>query len=148
MLFNQIYDDYIKARKERDSKKIEFLGFLRSELSNYAKDIKKDKLSDSEVIKILKKQHKKLKDTAKYSQDSNRTDIQKNLQFELNILEAYLPQPLSQTEINQAIDKAIAESQASSLADMGKIMKIILEEVGTRADPQYISKTVKEKLSS
>ncbi len=148
MLFDQIYKDYISARKERNQKKLEFLGYLRSEIANYAKAAKKDKLEDNEVIKILKKQEKKLKEAKDSSQHSGRKDIQENLKSELTIIAQYLPQPLSPQEINQIIDSVISVNQATSLLDMGKIMRIVLKKIGTKSDPQYISRVVKEKLSS
>ncbi|MCF7887599.1 MAG: GatB/YqeY domain-containing protein [Candidatus Omnitrophica bacterium] len=148
MLFDQIYDDYIKARKEKNQKKSQFLGYIRSELVNQAKDKKQDKLEDSEVLKTLKKQEKKLKEAKESSQVTKREDIQKDLEAEIKILSGYLPEQLSPEKIEDVINKTIAELQASPPSDMGKVMKEVLRKIGTQADPKQISKTVKEKLSS
>jgi uncharacterized protein len=148
MLFDQIYSDYIKARKEKDQKKSQFLGYIRSELTNLAKELKQDKLDDSEVLKILKKQEKKLKEAFESTKKSGRQDILKDLRIELEILSGYLPEPLNPEKIEDTINKTIAELQASSLSDMGKVMKEVLRKIGAQADPKQISKTVKEKLSS
>ncbi|MCF7894907.1 MAG: GatB/YqeY domain-containing protein [Candidatus Omnitrophica bacterium] len=148
MLFDQIYTDYITARKEKDQKKSQFLGYIRSELTNLAKKLKQDKLGDPEVLKILKKQEKKLKEAFESTKQSGRKDILEDLKIELEILSGYLPEPLSPEKIEDTINKTITELQASSLSDMGKVMKEVLRKIGTQADPEQISKTVKEKLSS
>ncbi|MCF7872888.1 MAG: GatB/YqeY domain-containing protein [Candidatus Omnitrophica bacterium] len=148
MLFDKIYTDYITARKEKNQKKSQFLGYIRSELTNLAKELKKDKLGDSKVLKILKKQEKKLKEAFESTKESGREDIVDDLKIELEILSGYLPEPLSPEKIEDTINKTIAELQAASASDMGKVMKEILRKIGTQADPKQISKTVKEKLSS
>jgi len=148
MLFDQIYKDYILARKEKNQKKSQFLGYLRSELTNLAKDVKKEKLEDPQVLKVLKKQEKKLKEAKESVRSSKRKEVQEDLEFELEILSGYLPQPLSSQEVEKEIEAAISKLQAESVSDMGKVMKEVLGKIGTRADPKQISKIVKEKLSS
>ncbi|MFO8052840.1 MAG: GatB/YqeY domain-containing protein [Candidatus Omnitrophota bacterium] len=148
MLFDQIYKDYIKARKEKDQKKSQFLGYIRSELANQAKEKKQDKLEDPEVLKTLKKQEKKLKEAKESTKTSKRKDIQEDLKAELKILSKYLPEQLSPEKIEETINVTISNLQASSISDMGKVMKEILRKIGTQADPKQISRIVKEKLSS
>jgi hypothetical protein len=147
MLFDQIYTDYIIARKEKNQKKSQFLGYIRSELTNLTKELKKDKLDNPKVLKILKKQEKKLKEAFESTKESGREDIVNDLKIELEILSGYLPEPLSPEKIEDTIEKVIAELQATSASDMGKVMKEVLKKIGTQADPKQISKTVKEKLS-
>lgn len=148
MLFDQIYNDYITARKEKDQKKSQFLGYLRSELTNLAKTLKQDKLEDSEVLKILKKQDKKIKEAFESTKKSGREDIIKDLKMELEILSDYLPEPLSPEKVENIIDTTISDLKASSMSDMGKTMKEVLGKIGNQADPKQISKIVQEKLSS
>ncbi len=148
MLFDQLYKDYILARKEKNQKKSQFLGYLRSELTNLAKDAKKEKLEDPQVLKALKKQEKKLKEAKESVQSSKRKEVQKDLEFELEILSGYLPRPLNSQEVEKEIEATISELQAESVSDMGKVMKEVLGKIGTQADPKQISKIVKEKLSS
>ncbi len=148
MLFDQIYNDYITARKQKDQKKSQFLGYLRSELTNLAKELKQDKLQDSEVLKILKKQDKKIKEAFESTKKSGREDIIKDLKIELEILSNYLPEPLSPEKVENIIATTISGLKASSMSDMGKIMKEVLGKIGNQADPKQISKIVQEKLSS
>lgn len=148
MIFDQIYNDYITARKEKNQKKSQFLGYIRSELIKQAKELKHDKIDDPEVLKILKKQEKKLKESLESTKKSGREDILKDLKIELEILSGYLPKPLSPEKVANIIDETISDLSASSMSDMGKVMKQVLEKIGTQADPRQISKIVQEKLSS
>lgn len=148
MLFDQIYNDYITARKEKNQKKSQFLGYIRSELTNMAKELKQDKLKDPEVLKVLKKQAKKLKEALESTKKSKREDVLNDLKVELEILSNYLPEPLSPEKVANTIDKTISDLSASSMSDMGKVMKQVLEKIGTQADPKQISKIVQAKLSS
>ncbi|MCF7871352.1 MAG: GatB/YqeY domain-containing protein [Candidatus Omnitrophica bacterium] len=148
MIFDQIYKDSLIARKEKNQKKSQFLGYIRSELANRAKELKQEKLQDSEVLKILKKQEKKLKEAKESSKNSQREDIQKDLEIELEILSQYLPEQLSLEETEKIIDEIISQLQASSISDMGKVMKEVLAKIGAQSNPKKISEIVKKKLAS
>ncbi|MCF7874165.1 MAG: GatB/YqeY domain-containing protein [Candidatus Omnitrophica bacterium] len=148
MIFDQIYKDYILARKEKNQKRSQFLGYIRSELANQAKEKKQEKLKDSEVLKVLKRQEKKLKEAKESSKATKREDIQKDLETELEILSKYLPKQLSPEKVEETTNNIISKLQASSPSDMGRVMKEVLSKIGAQADPKQISKIVKEKLSS
>lgn len=148
MIFDQIYKDYIAARKEKNQKKSQFLGYIRSELANRAKELKQEKLEDPEVLRILKKQEKKLKEAKESSKASQREDIKKELEIELETLSQYLPEQLSIEKTEAVIDEIISKLQVSSISDMGKVMKEVLAKIGAQSNPKEISEIVRKKLSS
>ena len=148
MLEDRIYQDYIQALKAKDKLKKDFLSLIRAELKNQAIDLKKEKLEDTEALTVLKKSQKKLQDAKESCVRANRADLLKNLEEELNILNEYLPKPLEEAELLKIINAVISELAASTMKDMGKVMKETLIRVGVRADSKKVSGLVKEKLSS
>lgn len=148
MLEEKIYNDYLLALKERDRHKIEFLSFIRSELKNLSIQLRKDKLSDEDVLSVLNKQRKRLEETKESVISTDRHDLIEKVDKEISLLNEYLPLPLTEAELIKIIEEKIQETNALSLKDMGKIMKTVLAEVGLRADPKRVSELVKNKLSS
>ncbi len=148
MLEKQIYFDYLEALKSRNKNKISYLSFIRSELKNYAINFKKSKLDDSEVLIILKKLQKNLFDTTASIAPNTRQDLLNDLEKELQILNQYLPKPLDDSELLKIINQVITDINASSMKDMGKVMKEVLSIVGLKADSKKLSSFVKDKLMS
>ncbi|MCM8766138.1 MAG: GatB/YqeY domain-containing protein [Candidatus Omnitrophica bacterium] len=147
MLEEKIYQDYLQALKNREKEKTDFLSFIRSELKNFAIQLRKDKLSDEEVLTVLHKQRKRLEESGETIKLSKRQDMIDKIERELALLKTYLPQPLNESELRELIARKIEETQATSLKDMGKVMKEVLAEVGIRAEAKKVSELVREKLS-
>ena len=95
----------------------------------------------------MKKAQKKLQDAKEIIAKSGRTDLVEGLEKELAILTEYLPKPLEEAKILEIVSAVINELSASSIKDMGKVMKEVLARVGVRADSRKVSNLVKEKLS-
>ena len=113
-----------------------------------AKEIdKKESLSDVESLKVLQSMAKQLKDSIDQYTKGGRTDLADNEKTELDILNEFLPTPLSKEEMSNIIDEAIKTSNASSMQDMGKVMGIAISKMDGRGDGAIVSKMVKEKLS-
>lgn len=148
MLEDRIYKDYVDALKSKDRSRADFLSFIRAELKNASKEAKKDKLEDEQALKVLQKQKKRLEDTRESIANSGREDLIQRTAEELRILEGYLPQPLSEEELVRVIEEVISETGASSVKDMGKVMKESLSRIGARAESKKVSEVVKAKLSS
>jgi|GEM_PF-173235 len=147
MLEEKIYADYLSALKNRDKHQIEFLSFIRSELKNMAIQLRKDKLTDEEVISVLHKQKKRLEEVKETISLSGKEEFMDKIEKELELIYRYIPKPLSEEELLEIIDKKISELQALSLKDMGRVMKEVLAEVGVRADSKKVADLVKNKLS-
>jgi len=147
VLEDKIYQDYTQALRAKDRQKIDFLSFIRADIKNQAIDLRKGKLEDGEVLAVLKKAQKKLQDTKESIAKSGRTDLLEGMEKELAILTEYLPKPLEEAKLLEIVNAVISELSASSMKDMGKVMKETLARVGVRADSKKISNLVKEKLS-
>lgn len=148
MLEEKIYQDYLAALKARDRHKIDFLSFIRAELKNACLDLRKDKLDDNEVLVVMHKQKKRLEETRQSISSTTRTDLLENTEKELALLNEYLPRPLEESELLEIITQTISEVGASSMKDMGKVMKEVLAKVGLRADSKKVSDLVRNKLLS
>ena len=148
MLEERIHNDYIAALKSKNKHKSGFLSFIRADLKNKAIDLKKEKLDDDEVLLVLQKQKKRLEDTKESIEKSGRTELLEEVNLEFSILSEYLPKALSESELTAIIDEVITSTNASSMKDMGAVMKEVRTRVGARAEAKKISDLVKQKLTS
>jgi|TARA_B110000238_G_C16061440_1_gene410690 uncharacterized protein YqeY len=104
-------------------------------------------LNDEQVIVILDKMAKQHRDSISQFKAAKRDDLVKIEEFELDIIDTYLPTKLSDEEIDILIEEAISKSSAESIKDMGKVMGIIKRELQGRADMGKVSKLIKSKLN-
>lgn len=147
MLEDRISSDYKQAMKDRDPLKVSTLSFLRAQLKYAAIDKKAEKLEDPDVITVIKKQVKQRQDSIEQYEKGGRAELADKEKKELAILKSYLPQELSVDEIKAFIAEAIRETGASSMKDMGQIMKVLMPKLGGRADNKVLSDLVRQSLS-
>lgn len=105
-------------------------------------------LPDPEVVRILQKEVKSRRETIAEAEQAGRPDLVEAAEAEIAILEGYLPQPLSEAELAALARAAVAEAGASSPAEMGQVMKILMPQVQGRADGAQVSRVVREILQS
>lgn len=105
-------------------------------------------LSDGEVLAILQKEIKSLRETISDAEKAGRDDLIAEAESEIRILEKYTPQPLSSDEIDDMVKEAIAEVEATSPQEMGKVMKVLMPRVQGRAEGSKVSAAVQKLLSS
>lgn len=148
MLEDKIYKDYVSALKAKDKAISGFLSYIRAELKNAAINSKKDKIDDNEVISILKKQKKRLEESIEAMINNAKPEVLDGLKAEIALLDQYLPKPLESEELDQLILSVIAQTQAVSMKDMGRVMKEVSLRAGARADAKMVSQIVKTKLSA
>jgi uncharacterized protein YqeY len=103
-------------------------------------------LDDPAILTILQKEVKSRQEALAEAEKANRSDLVENAKAEMRVLEGYLPQGLSEQELEGIVQTAIAEVGASTPADMGKVMKAVLPKVQGRADGGKVSQLVKSKL--
>lgn len=103
-------------------------------------------LDDARVLAILDKAVKQRRDAAQQYLDANRNDLAEIEQFEIGVLQTFLPKALSEDELKSLVEAAIAESGAESMRDMGKVMAIVKPKAQGRADMGDVSKLVKALL--
>jgi hypothetical protein len=104
-------------------------------------------LSDADVVAILEKMVKQRRESIAQFEKASRTDLADAEKFELGVLAGYLPQQMDETQVQQEIAKAIAESSASGAKDMGKVMALLKPRLAGRADMGKVSGLVKSRLS-
>jgi len=146
-LLQTLQEEMKQALKAKDTLKLSVIRMLISEIKKVQIDTKKD-LSDEEIIQVIQKYAKQRKESIKQYRDAGREDLAQKEEKELEIVSKFLPKQLSEDEIVKIVEQAIVETGASSMKDMGKVMKIVMEKVKGRADGSVVSKIVKEKLSS
>lgn len=144
-MFEQITKDLTEAMKAKDTFKLSVLRMLKSSLKNEEIN-KKSTLTDEEVLMVIKKQVKTRKDSKKEYEGYNRLDLAEDLQKEIDILQTYLPEELSDEEIEKIVTDTIKEINPDGIKGMGLVIKEISSKYGTRADMGKVSKLVKEKL--
>ena len=145
MLKEQLLNDLKEAMKEKDEVKKNTVQMIRAAILQVEKD-KAVELEDNQIIDIIAKESKKRKDAASDFEKSGRQDlIDKNNQ-ELQILSTYLPKQLSKEEIAEVVKKVISKVGATSIKEMGAVMKGAKEEIGASADGKTINEVVKELL--
>ena len=142
---NQINEDLKNAMKNGDKFKLSVLRMLKSSLQLEKINLKHE-LDDSEVMAVLKKQVKIRKDSITEFTKYNKLDEVTKLQDEIAVLNAYLPEEMSEEEIIKVIDEVFATLKPTSMKDMGNIMKELNTKI-TNADMSLVSRLVKEKLS-
>jgi uncharacterized protein len=147
-LKEQIISDMTAAMKAQDAARTSTLRMVKAAIMNREKD-GGGELTDEDVQKLLRSQVKQRRDSVEQYQKANRQDLADKELTEIAIIEDYLPQGASQAEIDQAVTDAIAETGASSMKDMGGVMKAAMARLtGKNADGKMVSETVKAKLSS
>ena len=145
-MFEKITKDLTEAMKAKDTFRTSVLRMLKSALKNEEIN-KKSPLTDDEVLAIIKKQVKTRKDSMNEYASYNRMDLADSLQKEIDILNEYLPEELSDEELEKIVKETITKVKAESIKQMGMVIKNISSEYGARCDMAKVSKLVKEKLS-
>ena len=145
-MFEKITKDLTEAMKAKDTFRTSVLRMLKSALKNEEIN-KKSPLTDDEVLAIIKKQVKTRKDSMNEYISYNRMDLADSLQKEIDILNEYLPEELSDEELEKIVNETITKVNAESIKQMGLVIKTISSEYGARCDMAKVSKLVKEKLS-
>lgn len=145
---DQLREDLKQAQLNRDEVKVATLRLLLSELA-YAKVAKKaEVLSDEDVISVIQKAIKQRKESIESYKNGARDDLASKEQAELDILQTYLPEQLSDQELTKIVDEAINNTGASQMSDMGKVIGLVMGKVAGKAEGARVSVLVKEKLQS
>jgi uncharacterized protein YqeY len=145
-LFNKLQEEMKAAMKSGDKDKLSTIRMLISEIKKVQIDSKKE-LSDEEIISIMQKYIKQRKEAYAQYEQAGRKDLAEKELKEIEIVQQFLPPPLSEEELIKIVEEIIQEVGASSIKDMGKVVKAVMDKAKGRAEGSLISKIVKEKLS-
>ena len=146
MLKEKLLQDFKEAMKEKNELKKNTIMMVRAAILQIEKDTQKE-LNDDAILEILAKEIKKRKDSLEDIEKSGREDLIKQVNDEMAIIKAYLPEELSMEELEKIIEEVIAETGAISMKDMGKVMQAAKAKTAGRADNKVINEIVKKKLS-
>jgi len=142
----KIQDDVKQAMRARDRDRLGTLRLVTAAMKQKEVD-ERIELNDEQVLAILDKMVKQRRESLDQYEKAGRTDLAEKEQFELAVIQEYLPEQLSDEELNQIIKSVITEQGASSARDMGPVMNALRSQVQGRADMKAVSQAVKEQLS-
>ncbi len=147
-LFNQISNDIKEAMKARDKVRLDTLRnikkvFLEAKTAPGANDV----LEDADALKMLQKLAKQGREAATTFVQQGRQDLADEELAQVNVIDSYLPQPLTEAEIEAAVKEIIAQTGASSIKEMGRVMGLASKQMAGRADGGAISAVVKRLLA-
>ncbi len=145
-LVDQLDSDLKEALKVRDEIRLTTLRLLKSALKNYQIELGHD-LTMQEALSVLQKEAKKHQDSITQYEQANREDLAKEEEAELKVIEKYLPEQMDRSDVEKLVDKAIAETGANTMADMGKVIGKVTEEAKGAADKSLIAQIAKDRLS-
>ena len=144
-LKEKLQEDLKSSMKNKDTVKKSVVTLIRASIKQYEVDNRVE-LSDDEIVDLIAKQLKQRRDSLVEFKKANRDDLVSETESEIEVLKEYLPQQLSEEELNEIVIATISEVEATSMKDMGKIMSAIKPKVKGRADGKLINELVKKNL--
>jgi uncharacterized protein YqeY len=145
-LRERLNEEIKAAMKAREAQKLAALRLMLAAVKQREVD-ERITLDDAAVVAVVEKMIKQRKDSIAQYEKASRQDLADKEKFEISVIESYLPQQLSQGEIDQIVADAIAATGAQSAADMGKVMGVVKPKLAGRADMGKVSGLVKARLS-
>ncbi|MCI5629323.1 MAG: GatB/YqeY domain-containing protein [Clostridiales bacterium] len=144
-LKQKLQEDLKSSMKNKDAIKKSVITLIRSSIKQYEVDNRVE-LQDDEIVDLIAKQLKQTRDSREEFAKAGRDDLVSKAEAEIEVLKEYLPQQLSEEELNEIVISTISEVGATSMKDMKKIMTSIMPKVKGRADGKLINELVKKNL--
>jgi hypothetical protein len=145
-LVDNLRKDMFEASKEGQKEKSEILKMALAQIQNAQIEVE-EKLKDVEIEGILRREVKKIKDSIEQFKEMDRDDLVAKETIQLEVLQSYLPEPLSEDEIRKVVETKIEELGAESMREMGKVMGAAMKEFEGKADGNTVKEIVQELLS-
>ena len=145
-LIARIEADLREATLAREAVRRDTLRLILSALRGAEKELQRP-LKDDEELQVLQRERKRRTEAAEAFRDGGRDEQADQEERELEILEEFMPEPLSEEELEEIVDDAIAETGATSLRDLGRVMADVMPQIAGRADGSAVSQLVREKLA-
>jgi len=147
MSFREIIEtELMTAAKKQDKVRLSTMRMVKAALHNKEIDLHRD-LNETEVLQLLSSMVKQRKDSIDQFSRGGREDLVKKEEQELQIIQSFMPQQLSEEALDAEIEKAIQEVNASSAKDMGNVMKVLMPRLTGKADGKTVNERLKIKLS-
>ena len=135
-----------QARLARDDRRRDALALLLNSLRTAQKELQRE-LSEDESLQVLQRERKKRAEAMEAFDAAGREEQADLEEFELEVIEEFMPEPLSDDDLEEIVDNVIAEVGATSLRDLGRVMADVMPQVSGRADGSTVSQLVREKLA-
>jgi uncharacterized protein YqeY len=145
-LIGRIEDEVKDAMRARDAQRRDALRLILSSLQGAEKELQRP-LSDDESLQVLQRERKKRIEAAEAFRAGGREEQAAAEEAELAVLQEFMPEPLSEDELEAIVDNVIAEVGATSMGDLGRVMADVMPQVSGRADGSMVSQLVREKLA-
>jgi uncharacterized protein YqeY len=145
-LIEELGDEVKEAMRAGDAARRDALRLILASLKAAEKDLLRP-LSEDEELQVLQRERKKRIEAAEAFRSGGREEQAAKEDAELAVLEEFMPEPLSEDELERILDDAIAENGATSMRDMGRVMKDVMPQVAGRADGAVVSQMLREKLA-
>ena len=145
-LVERLEGEVKEAMLARDAQRRDALRLILNSLRSAEKDLQRP-LSNDEELQVLQRERKRRNEAAEAFRAGGREEQAAQEEAELAILEEFMPDPLSEDELERIVDDAIAETGATSLRDMGRVMADVMPQVAGRADGSAVGQIVREKLA-
>jgi uncharacterized protein len=145
-LIARIEEELKQARLARDNERRDALSLILASLRSAEKELQRP-LSDDEELQVLQRERKRRLEAAEAYEQAGREEQADAEEFELDVLEEFMPEPLDEDELEEIVDDVIAEVGATSLRDLGRVMADVMPQVSGRADGSTVSQLVREKLA-
>jgi uncharacterized protein YqeY len=145
-LVTEIEGQVKDAMLARDGARRDALRLILASLRSSEKDLQRP-LSEDEELQVLQRERKRRIEAAEAFRAGGREEQAQQEEFELHVLEEFMPAPLGEEELERIVDDAIAETGATNIRDMGRVMADVMPQIAGRADGSAVSQLVKEKLA-
>ena len=145
-LLERLNNDMKQAMKNKEKDKLSVIRMLKASIQNEALKLRQD-LTDDEELTVLSRELKQRKDSLQEFENAGRSDLVDKVRTELVYVEAYMPQQLSEEDISKIVNETILEVNATSKADMGRVMGALMPKVKGKADGSLVNKLVQQQLS-
>ena len=146
MLKEKLMEDLKQSMKDKNVVRKNVVQMVRAAILQVEKD-KQIELNDDQILEVIAKEFKKRNDSLADYEKSGREDLISQIKEEMAVLEEYLPKKLSEEEVAEKVKEIIAEVGATSMKDMGMVMKAAKEKLGVTADGKMINEAVKKILA-
>ena len=146
-LQERINEDLKVYMKSKDTFKLGVVRMVKGAVQLEKINLKKEELSDDEIIKLISKQIKMRKDSIAEFTKAGRDDLVQQNEKEIDVLKEYMPEEMSEEEVINIINEAIRSTGASNIKEMGKVMREVTPKVSGRFDMGRVSSIIKEKLN-
>ncbi|MCV6638096.1 GatB/YqeY domain-containing protein [Candidatus Albibeggiatoa sp. nov. NOAA] len=146
-LKQRIQEDMKTAMRAKEKSRLAVIRLIQAAIKQKEVD-ERIELDDTQVIAVLDKMLKQRRDSIEQYEKAERQDLADQEKYEVGIIQAYLPQQLTEAELNDIIEAVIAEIGAESIKDLGKVMGMIKPKVQGRADMKAVSQQIKQRLSA